>query len=142
MANEQIVSTEEDFGHDLNEIVPMSYFGIASFVSDGKLVFNYVDDTHEWPASYDDASSSVSGVAKPSVIVDLETLEVKSFDTFSEYGGVNPLGTVDGINYYWGYSYWGNGYDEDHLIAQNAAEDFTVVSSVDGGGFQHINKLW
>lgn len=135
-------SFDSDFYLDLNEIVPMAYFGVAAFVSDNKLVFNYVDDTHEWPASYDDASSSVSGTAKSSVMVDLETKEVTPFTAFSEYGGVNSLGTVDGVNYYWGYSYFGNGYDEDHLIAQNSAEDFSVVSTVVGGGFQHINKLW
>lgn len=135
-------SFDPDFFIDLGEIVPMSYYGVAAFVSNNKLVFNYIDDSHEWPSSYDDANSSISGLVNPSVIVDLETKEVKPFTAFSEYGGVNPLSTVDGVNYYWGYSYWSNGYDEDHIIAQNSAEDFTVVSSITGGGFQAINKLW
>lgn len=136
---------DPDFYVDLSEALPVTFYASSTFLLDNKLVFTYVDATeYEHPDSYNERWS-VYGVGDfKTVVLDLETKEVTPFTGFEvDYDYTQFNNTIDGSNYLFaGYTDASSDTEFSFFLRQDGFDDFTVVSSHEGGTMQHIGKLW
>ncbi|MGD1894471.1 MAG: hypothetical protein ACFB15_28235 [Cyclobacteriaceae bacterium] len=132
---------DPDFFVDLTDIIDISFYAISTYVYDGNLVCTYIDQAdHSHAASYDDRFTNL-GDNRRTVIIDLETGDLTTFDSFNNlgYGGGTLLNIVDGeVSYYATFGGEGGG-----LLRLIGTDDFTVLSTTpSGGSFQVFDRLW
>ncbi|MEM6895710.1 MAG: hypothetical protein AAF554_18595 [Bacteroidota bacterium] len=128
---------DPNFELNVGELIP-SKFIQGSFVFNNKLVVTYRDTEYEWPDNFDDRFSVVAAESF-SASIDLTTQEVQPFNGFEGFTFAQPWTIIDGINYF--YAVRGEN-TEVSLLRQDSIDDYTEVSSISGGAFRRIGRLW
>lgn len=130
---------DPDFIFDVTDFIDTKLIAGVVTVFDNNVVVRHVEEDFEFPEAYADRWSFWGDGFKSS-IVNFETGEVRDFTAFDGFSYDFFVGNIDGNNYFSA----GLGGDNvtGTIIRQDGAEQFTTVTSVDGGVIQHINKLW
>ncbi|GAA3627372.1 hypothetical protein [Flavivirga jejuensis] len=129
---------DPSFEFNFSDVVPVTYGSNVVFAYKNQLVLEY--DEVAWPDAYDDAwnwwgDESVSHT----VLIDLASKAVEPYSALEGYRRILFRGNFDGINYYSGFI---KANDKAVILKQNSVNDFTIVSTLDGGIIQNIGKLW
>jgi hypothetical protein len=134
-------SIDDSYEVDLTVGLPkMKLYNSSSFVYQDVAVFTYSED--EFTGSFANRTATQNAMTFKAVSYNLKTNEVKAFTAFANYArGVNRKAVIDGKGYFVAYNPSANTLDTD-LLVQNGLEDFTVISSIKGGDFPYIEKLW
>ncbi|MDO5968263.1 hypothetical protein Q4Q35_00445 [Flavivirga aquimarina] len=127
------------FELDYSELFPITYGGRISMIYGNKMVINYDEVT--FPENYEArwdwwGDESINHT----VVIDLETKEVNSFNAFADYSSIVYMGNFDGVNYFSAYNRGDNGWIVD-VLKQNSIDNFTVVTTL-VGTVTDIGKLW
>ena len=124
-------SFDEDFFFDAAEAVPLSYAVRFGFIFDNKLQLIYVDDSYEFPASFDDRNE-IFDAAVQSVFIDLDTKEVSSFTALDRFSNYVPLSNpVDDAPHFFAFE---PDFEGIVLIRQDGPTDFSELTRLPGAG--------
>ena len=127
---------DPNFSFDFAEAVPVQWYGRATTIYGGKIIFTYAE--FEWPEAWEDRWSFYGDANNfKTVSVDLVTKEVAPFTAFDGYGETSYQNTIDGINYYTGF-----GDESADLLRQDGLDFTTVLSTKTEGGILMVAKLW
>lgn len=130
---------DDSYAKDLSVgLSNVTYFRTSTFVSQNKYFFTYSDS--EFPKSFDDRYNS-GEMEFHSVSYDLITNETNSLTFDDKYYIAYTLANIDGVNYFRGVYLAGDTNDTD-LFVQNSLEDFKAISTIKGGTFSYLAKLW
>ncbi|WP_438712046.1 hypothetical protein ACSTS3_06160 [Aquimarina muelleri] len=132
---------DANYEYNLDEVLDIEFYYDTPFIYDNKIVFTYVGNDYTWP-SFDERYYVIFTGNFKSVVVDLETDEVQSFNAFSKYTSARVLGVFDGQSYFAASTSNSDGTRDDYILQQNAIDDYTEVAKHKNGNIEHINKLW
>ncbi|MEQ6118099.1 hypothetical protein [Reichenbachiella sp. MALMAid0571] len=131
---------DDSFISDIEDGLPdASLIRSSSFVFQDKYVFLYSEE--ELTGSFDNRFSARSSMEYKSVAYDLNTHEAELFSFDNKYNQVYLLATIDGVNYFNTFYLVGGEYSSNILV-QNSLEDYSLISTIEIGGFGYLGKLW